>query len=510
MRRRACLCGTAAVLGMLALAPGASAAVFPVDTTVDGEDAFTGDTTCATLLNRCTLRAAIEQANAQGGPDQVNLPPGTYVLGPLGELPISSDIVVEGTGTSSNTVVRPNINGRIFNVSSAGSLDLRDATVRNGVLAANGGGILSSGSLVLRRVAVTNNQAFGEDGGGIFATGRVAIADSAIASNRAVNGGGVMYLGTGGDSLSIARSTLSVNRAEPAANPTDGFGGGLLAGPNTQVRLANSTLNGNRGRVGGGISVSTDMTLDHVTLAANSGAPAGITTSNQHTITLANTILDNSDGANCSATGTFTSGGGNVESGNDCGLPAADQPSTDPLLGPLASNGGPTRTRAIARNSPARDAVTGGCPPPATDQRGVARPQGPACDSGAFEFDPEPPELELVGKGKQKLKKLTLEVSCGPEACSVELGGKGKVPARAPAAAKSEKSKLKPKGVDIAPGATETVRLKFKRNRATVKKLRALLKQAGSKARKAKVVVSATATGAGGADSAKEKIKLKR
>jgi hypothetical protein len=57
----------------------------------------------------------------------------------------------------------------------------------------------------------------------------------------------------------------------------------------------------------------------------------------------------------------------------------------DPLLGPLQNNGGPTLTHALLPGSPAIDAVTSGCPPPTTDQRGVARPQGAACDIGAYE-----------------------------------------------------------------------------------------------------------------------------
>jgi hypothetical protein len=76
-----------------------------------------------------------------------------------------------------------------------------------------------------------------------------------------------------------------------------------------------------------------------------------------------------SDGDNLigdgNATGAFTQGG--------------DQTAVaDPGLGPLADNGGPTQTHAPLAGSPAIDAVTGTCPPPDTDQRGVTRPQGAA------------------------------------------------------------------------------------------------------------------------------------
>jgi hypothetical protein len=86
----------------------------------------------------------------------------------------------------------------------------------------------------------------------------------------------------------------------------------------------------------------------------------------------------------------FTSGGLNIASDDSCRLGAAtDLPSTDPLLGPLADNGGPTQSHLPGPPSPAIDAVppgtTGLCPDLDTDQRGVARPAGAACDIGAVE-----------------------------------------------------------------------------------------------------------------------------
>ena len=64
-------------------------------------------------------------------------------------------------------------------------------------------------------------------------------------------------------------------------------------------------------------------------------------------------------------------------------------PNTNPDLGPLADNGGPTFTHALLAGSPAIDTASDDCPPPITDQRGVTRPQGPACDIGAYELAAE-------------------------------------------------------------------------------------------------------------------------
>jgi hypothetical protein len=60
----------------------------------------------------------------------------------------------------------------------------------------------------------------------------------------------------------------------------------------------------------------------------------------------------------------------------------------DPRLGALAVNGGPTRTHALLAGSPAIDAAGGDPCPTDRDQRNTERPQGGACDVGAFERVP--------------------------------------------------------------------------------------------------------------------------
>ena len=103
------------------------------------------------------------------------------------------------------------------------------------------------------------------------------------------------------------------------------------------------------------------------------------------TFTLKNTIVaNNTPGGDCGNT-EVTSEGHNLDSDGTCGLSGpGDQSATDPQLGALRDNGGPTFTRALLPGSPAIDAGEDvGCP--ATDQRGVPRPQGPACDIGAYE-----------------------------------------------------------------------------------------------------------------------------
>ncbi len=107
-------------------------------------------------------------------------------------------------------------------------------------------------------------------------------------------------------------------------------------------------------------------------------------------LTLKNTIIAHNTGGlwkNCNGSGTVTSQGYNLSDDYTCGTwftASSDLNNTDPLLGPLQNNGGPTPTHALLPGSPAINAGSNaGCP--ATDQRNVFRPQGGACDIGAFE-----------------------------------------------------------------------------------------------------------------------------
>jgi Ca2+-binding RTX toxin-like protein len=104
---------------------------------------------------------------------------------------------------------------------------------------------------------------------------------------------------------------------------------------------------------------------------------------------LKNTILAGNGApgsSQCQGTGTLASAGNNLRGNTSCAFVAAagDLTANDPLLGPLTTNGGPTQTRALLPGSLALDHGAG-CP--SLDQRGTVRPQGSACDIGAFELE---------------------------------------------------------------------------------------------------------------------------
>jgi hypothetical protein len=123
--------------------------------------------------------------------------------------------------------------------------------------------------------------------------------------------------------------------------------------------------------------------------------------------TVANTIAAGNTAPSCA--GTVTDGQHNIVF-PDTGCPGAN---VDPLLGPLADNGGPTRTQKVGPGSPAFDAVpAAACSQ--TDQRGVSRPQGAGCEAGAYEF--APPSVTTGQAVRTSASTATLQGAVTPNA----------------------------------------------------------------------------------------------
>lgn len=270
-------------------------------------------------------------------------------------------------------------------------------TLTNSVVSANsasspapvgeniGGGINNNGTLTLTKSSVSGNATDGI-GGGIYNFGRLTAVASTLSRNIA-QGGGAVYNADFG-TLTLQGSAMISNTAPGSGGATYNDGG--------IVTVANSTLSGNTAQHGGGIKDSSALpgpgsgmvTLSYVTLSANAGnISSGI---GGDPVQLTGTIVANStSGPNCSDY-FIESQGYNLDSGTSCSfIQPTDLSATDPLLAPLAYNGGPTPTLALLPGSPAMDhggTSANGCP--ATDQRGVVRPQGLACDIGAYEAKP--------------------------------------------------------------------------------------------------------------------------
>jgi CSLREA domain-containing protein len=379
--------------------PGTGPVLFNVTKTSDTNDgACDGD---------CSLREAIISANGAVGPATINLPAGTYDLtlpgagedgAATGDLDITrGTVTINGSG-SAETIIDGGGLDRVFHIIGiTTTVVINDVTIRNGSPPAgeSGGGILNGGNLTLNRVVLSGNATAasgGTGGGGGGACnacgpgrGSLTVTGGTISGNVASRGGGLFH--TGADTLTVIGSTISGNT---------GLGDGTIVSYGDAV-LVNTTVSMNTAAQKAGIvNYHGTMTLGSVTVSGNASAPGfGDGIANYDATTLRNSILAGNNGQNCG--GTILSEGHNLSSDGTCGFGGpGDFNETDPLLGPLADNGGPTLTHALLPGSPAIDS---GDPDqlPATDQRGVIRPQIEGPDRGAFELTPVFPEAGTTG-----------------------------------------------------------------------------------------------------------------
>jgi hypothetical protein len=283
---------------------------------------------------------------------------------------------------------------------------LTDTTVSLNTAEGSGGGItISDGNTSLTRCMISGNKAYDGYGGGIYdAFGTLHIVDSMVFSNFAdVSGAGLYGLLS---TTHITGTTFSENAAAdlPTGGTYDNHGGAMfLYGGTTHV--VNSTISGNRAdESGGGIfSDGAALSLSFTTVADNvadddtdgNGDGGGIFDGTENP-TIVNTILAGNvdkggEASNCGGPGVYTYGG-NIIQDRGCTVVGGTGTNwtSDPLLGPLGDNGGPTDTHALSAGSPAIDRVTNDCRTYQAlvlteDQRGAIRPIGAACDIGAYE-----------------------------------------------------------------------------------------------------------------------------
>jgi hypothetical protein len=376
-----------------------------------------------------SLVAGINAANAVVGGGTVTLPAGcVYTLtaadnttdGGTGLPVITGNVTVAGNGA---TITRSTAAGtaafRVFDVASAGHLTLQSLTLSNGLAddGLNGGGaIYSHGSLSVSSGTFTGNSspaATGTSGGAINSSGALTVTLSTFSGNSGQEGGGIFNQSTtstasitqstfsgntgsifGGGALVSADGTTNVTGDTFVGNTTGASGGGGAIDNDATVNVSDSTFFGNTGGTNGGGAVQNfgTATIRYSTLSGNSSPFGADIHSAGSTLSVSSSIVANGlgGGTNCSGTPAITDGGYNIDSAASCGFSAANHSknSTNPQLGALASNGGPTQTMALAAGSPALDAIpptVSGCTG-STDQRGLPRPQGIGCDIGAYEL----------------------------------------------------------------------------------------------------------------------------
>jgi predicted outer membrane repeat protein len=380
----------------------------------------------------CT-QSALQAQLSGGGTVTFNCGAGQQsisITSPLGVIssfpPVTVDgndtITLDGTGTTSGML---NVYG---SDTALGTLTLKHITFTHGDISTGlnaGGTIQNFGNLTLDTVTITKSHGpssgaaiFQElcngcltasltvkhslfqnnagDGGGSAISvqgGLASITDSTFSGNSGSLGGAIELYGN-----STFKVIVSIDRSTFTGNSST-FGGGAIAieslNPGSNVTITNDTFTANTatGSTAHGAALyiaSAPVTIRNCTIAGNTATATGgaVYFDSVNPVTwIANTIVASNSGGNCSlAPGALISGGNNLQFGDTTctGMTVAN-----PLLGPLANNGGLTQTMALGAGSPAidhGDTINA----PTTDQRGVARTDGNgdgiiAVDIGAFE-----------------------------------------------------------------------------------------------------------------------------
>jgi CSLREA domain-containing protein len=383
--------------------------------TVSGNSAATGggiflaDGTTGTITNSTvSSNASTDSSNDRGGAG--------LKIG--GSLTLNSTTIKDNSSSGSG--------GGLF-VGHRGSVTLTAGAVAGNSATSGysgGGGILvrDGGSLTINGASVTGNSASGH-AGGIHVGGTLKMDGSQVSGNTAPAGGGLTVgslsgalvtnssidgnsatgtcgsVKSGGDGGGIqVRGSLTLVDSAVINNTASCHGAGITGGGSSMI--VNSTIAGNTsGGDGGGAfqGRSGGLSLVGVTVAANSSTGAALASASSSPMTLADSIISGS-GSTAACDFTPADNGYNLDSDGTCGLTATGSISGSTSLGlsTLSANGGRTETIALQSSSSAIDhgdcngllaALTSalGAGAALTDQRGVPRPQGAACDIGAYE-----------------------------------------------------------------------------------------------------------------------------
>jgi len=276
-----------------------------------------------------------------------------------------------------------------------------------------GGGVFAAGDLDVHYSTITGNRAIvangryydSASGGGLFAGGDLSIDHSTISGNSV---SGPPGYSTGGGFFSIGATMIASSTVDGNHAPFAGAGD-IEAFETTQPSvIVDSTISGNTAdfRTGGIVSFASILRIRNSTLAFNS-TPTGFVGGGEGLLTLAygnflylgSTIIANNTAAGQPDDLCWQGDRGGGVTGNDnlivaswLGYEPADTIHLDPLLAPLADNGGWTMTHALLPGSPAIDSGSNGSFL-TTDQRGAPRVSGASADIGAFEVQqPLPPD----------------------------------------------------------------------------------------------------------------------
>lgn len=359
-----------------------------------------------------TLLDAVAKAQQWHGSSRIAFKPGqagvnkvNFVLNIATGTNVTIDGDTDGDNKADITLSGRNVL-RVLLVDTGASLSLQHIAIANGYDVAGAGMYIQTGAQVeATDCAFTDNYA-NNNGGAIENHGDLTVDHCSFTGNSANSASS----GTGGGAI-LNAGTLHVTHSTFAGNAAGRCGGALFltGGDAAPVTIDQSTLYGNQAGAGGAIEIQAATTIRHSTIAGNTDTANNSFTCNDvsHTIDsgglyveyatiIQSSVIAGNNGGDCADNYAFVGNGVHpaftdslVQDGS-CNIVAGTGGNlvADPLLGPLADNGGATQTLLPAAASPlidavACDAITGF--DNATDQRDVARPQGEACDIGAVE-----------------------------------------------------------------------------------------------------------------------------
>jgi hypothetical protein len=448
-RGRGSLAG-AAFAAALALAAALPCAAATLTVTSTADDGTAG-----------TLRHAL--ANAADD-DTIDITATGTIALTGGELVVDKDLTITGPGQDQLTVSGKQAS-RVFYIKWGTAVTISGLTITNG-MATKGGAIFNEGALKLTDCTLSGNTAPGHSegetehesagaGGAIYVipwrpeipttleVDRCTLSGNLAGGGDAVKQGygGAIFVGASDGALVTATVTNSTLVGNMAFGLNGGQGGAIAVGfvddyeTGADLIIRNSTLADNAADaengvgVGGAISnFKGTVTLDNSTLADNynydTGDPSfpasGAIVTMLGSLKIRNTILANDPpAANLFSDSTVIEDLGYNLCTDDCGEWLGSSTTlleTDPLLGSLADNGGPTQTLALQAGSPAIDAAAdtdSAGDPVAFDQRGVERPQGSANDIGAFESESSPASMDFCIYSDDSNEFCAIDVESG-------------------------------------------------------------------------------------------------
>lgn len=257
----------------------ANAATFTVNSTDDEIDINLGDGVCAAFGGKCTLRAAVMEANTQPDADTIILPAGTFKLdrkganeqlAEFGDLDLAGPVTINGASRS-GTIIDGLFLDRIFEITVPFPLTVTNLTIQNGNVTSAGGAIFNQHNKLITVTNVAFLQNRGDAGGAIYTIGPVAVTNSLFDGNSASTGGGVYSSYSSLETSTFVDTTFK--------NGLAGSFHSLYLSGDLSVKLSNVTVMDNSAQSTGGIYIDTStgsLTVENSSFSNNSSQSLGV------------------------------------------------------------------------------------------------------------------------------------------------------------------------------------------------------------------------------------------